>query len=330
MRNVTATAAIILAALLLVGCGPQAEQDAEMGEGSTAIAASAKKDLENGEFTAELNGFEMYYVVRGKGPVCMVMPVSWGMSHEGLAGMLTGLEDFLTVVYFDPRGLGRSADIEEESDMSMAAVREDFDALRRFLGLEKVTVLGWSNGGQNAMLYAAEHPDAVEKLILLHTVSFVSQEDIEEMQRNNPDLFEKYSSFFGEMMQSEEAEEVLDTKMRDFYVGVYMPALFYDFEADKDAFLQLYDNADLSWKHARYNQTVDGVGFDAREQLSRIEVPTLVVAGKDDLLPPEKVDQYVHQILRNSVFAVLYKSGHFSPIEQPQVFLKTIRDFLEN
>jgi len=88
-----------------------------------SVSDGGEDQLENGMFSARLNGFEIQYEVRGSGPVCMVMPVSWGMGHEGMRGFLRGLEDHLTMVYFDPRGVGGSEEVRTDEDRSMARWR---------------------------------------------------------------------------------------------------------------------------------------------------------------------------------------------------------------
>ncbi|GMR23407.1 MAG: hypothetical protein BMS9Abin37_1832 [Acidobacteriota bacterium] len=72
------------------------------------------QELETGSFTAELNGFAIHYEVRGSGPVLMTVPNSWGLSLEGLRGLFRPLEKHLTMVYFDPRGMGDSEAAREE------------------------------------------------------------------------------------------------------------------------------------------------------------------------------------------------------------------------
>jgi proline iminopeptidase len=124
--------------------------------------------LESGSFTAELNGFKIHYEVHGQGPVLMTVPNSWGLTLEGLRALYRPLEDRLTLVYFDPRGMGRSDPVREDADMGMAAVRADFDALRQHLGLERVNAIGWSNGAMNLILLASERPDTLSSAIFLH------------------------------------------------------------------------------------------------------------------------------------------------------------------
>ena len=292
------------------------------------IPVACGQQLQNGAFTAELNGFEIFYEVRGGGPVCLVAPVAWGMAHEGLANLLAGLEEHLTLVYFDPRGVGRSQEIGEAGDRSMEAVAEDLDALRRRLGLESVIVLGWSNGGQVAMKYASAHPEAVERLILLHTVAHSSADADAEIAEGYPELVTAYVDFFRDMLRPGRSEEEQDELFGRFMRETYFPWLFNDFEASRERFHEAFAAVGFSWDHMLYQQQVDGPVFDARGDLAGIAAPTLVVAGRSDLLPPGMVED-VHRALASSTFVVFEESGHFSPIEEPEAFVRAVVEFLE-
>src|SRR5262245_55475796 len=64
--------------------------------------------VENGEFTAELNGLQLWYKVSGAGPVCLMPTPPWGASSVMCFRTLKPLEENFTVVYLDSRGTGRS------------------------------------------------------------------------------------------------------------------------------------------------------------------------------------------------------------------------------
>jgi len=131
--NTMTSVAIVLAVIVLAACAPADSPPAE---------APALEGLENGSFTAQINGFDIHYEVHGQGPVLMVLPNSWGLSIEGLRGLFQPLEERLKMVYFDPRGMGESSEIKVDSDMGMEAVRADFQALREHLGLASVNAIG--------------------------------------------------------------------------------------------------------------------------------------------------------------------------------------------
>ena len=64
--------------------------------------------LTQGEFTAELNGLELWYKVSGAGPVCVMLNSAWGPSSDLAFRTLRPLEKMFTVVYLECRGTGRS------------------------------------------------------------------------------------------------------------------------------------------------------------------------------------------------------------------------------
>ena len=64
--------------------------------------------LQNGEFTAKLNGLKLWYKVSGQGPVCLMPAPGWGPSSDLYFRTLKSLEKTFTIVYLDTRGTGRS------------------------------------------------------------------------------------------------------------------------------------------------------------------------------------------------------------------------------
>ncbi len=309
---------IVLGILVFLFYGFAAEKEESITEG-----------LANGEFTTRLNGFDIFYAVYGHGPILMAMPNSWGLSHQGLRALYRPLEKHLTMIYFDPRGMGKSEAIRTDSDMSMAAVRADLDALRHHLGLNKVNVIGWSNGGMNLLLYAAEHPEALSSAIIVHSIDYFSKEDMEYMVQKHPEMFKKYMQFVEEMSKAEVTNEERQARYEYFFMNDYMPLLFSDPESGRAKIKELYKDTELSWKHSMYSDTVDSPKYDARDKLSKITVPTLVLAGAHDMIPPARIED-LHKGLPNSTFVIFENSGHFSQIEEPEKFKKVILEFIKH
>jgi pimeloyl-ACP methyl ester carboxylesterase len=292
-----------------------------------AGCSQTDEGLQNGDFTAQLNGFDIFYTVHGKGPVCMALPNSWGLSHQALRVLYRPLEEHLTMVYFDPRGMGKSGDVREEADMSMATVREDLNALRLHLGLGKVNIIGWSNGGMNLLLFAAEHPEVLSTAIIVHSAASFGEEDMNEFAERNPDLMQKYSEFMSEMTEGGLTAEEKEVKYRDFSVTMSFPAMVADRDRGEELLKEFFAETELSWKHSFYTETVDSPVFDAREELGRITVPALVIAGAQDLMPVSKAEEIANGI-ENSTLVIFENSGHFSQLEEPEKFVSTVLDFL--
>jgi proline iminopeptidase len=279
-----------------------------------------------GSHTAKLNGFDIHYEIHGAGPVLMVLPNSWGLSIAGLRGLFRPLEERQTLIYFDPRGIGGSAPIKRDGDMGMAAVRADFDALRRHLRLERIDAVGWSNGAMNLMLHAAERPDTLEHAIFLHGIASFSDADVQAMQQRQPVLFEKFAAFRQQMESAPTSIAERNLRTKEFYLQVWFPALFADPQLAARELPGIFGDAQFSYAHSRHVD-LDSSGFDARPALPHIRAKSLVIAGRHDLMPPERVAE-VHRGIPGSRFVIFEHSGHFAPVEERERFVETIVGFL--
>jgi pimeloyl-ACP methyl ester carboxylesterase len=113
---------------------------------------------------------------------------------------------------------------------------------------------------------------------------------------------------------------------RKMWLDEYFPVLFADRERGKGLLEEIFGDAELSWPHAAYANR-ETPTFDARDKLAAIPVRSLVIAGTHDMLPPSRV-KVLADGLPNSKFVVFEKSGHFSPVEEPEGFKAAVYDFL--
>ncbi len=288
--------------------------------------ATPSQQLETGSFTAELNGFTIHYELHGSGPVLMTVPNSWGLSLEGLRALFRPLEKSLTMVYFDPRGMGDSGPAREDSDLGPTAVREDFHALRKHLGLERVHAIGWSNGASNLLLLASEHPDTIDAAIFLHAVASFDAEDIRIMGEGYPELFEAFGRFGQEIEASELSPEEQAARVKTFDTEVWFPYLFADREAGRKALPTLFGDTEFSWAHSQYTNE-EWATFDALDRLGDISARSLVITGSHDMTPPAKGEEIAAGI-PDARYELFEDSGHFAPVEQPEKFVATVTSFL--
>ena len=302
---------------LLVACSPAAPPPVE----SPQIDG-----FENGSFTANLNGFDIHYEVHGQGPVLMVLSQSWGLSLEGLRALYLPLEEDLTMVYFDPRGMGGSSPIREESDMGMAAVRADFHGLREHLGLQGVNVIGWSNGAMNLIYLAAEQPETINTAIFVHGAASFTEEDNAVWAQKYPELTQRYVQFLEDVQNPDLTDQQQTEMMRAMWLGEYFPLMTADPESAPALFDRLYGAAEFSWPHADYSNR-ETPAFDARDQLPLITARCLVIAGAHDMMTVEKVRE-LSDGLNDSKFVVFAASGHFAPAEETEAFKAVVLSFL--
>ena len=83
---------------------------AQCEKGSIDGDAINEEALTTGEHFANIGGAELWYLVRGVGPVLLIYPAGagWGGDASIYYKTLQPLEEYRKVVYFEPRGLGKS------------------------------------------------------------------------------------------------------------------------------------------------------------------------------------------------------------------------------
>jgi pimeloyl-ACP methyl ester carboxylesterase len=94
----------------------------------------------------------------------------------------------------------------------------------------------------------------------------------------------------------------------------------------------------IEWAKREVIQTPDFVAraaivsittSDTRHLLSRITIPTLVIVGEKDIITPPSESQVLSQGIPNSKLVVIKNAGHFSMLEEPVEFNRTLRAFLK-
>jgi pimeloyl-ACP methyl ester carboxylesterase len=105
----------------------------------------------------------------GDGPI-LVKTANWlnHLEHDWQSPiwspMLLRLASRFRLVRYDGRGSGLSD--REVADVSLAGFERDLEAVNSCLGLQRFALLGLSQGGAAAAIFAARHPDRVARLIL--------------------------------------------------------------------------------------------------------------------------------------------------------------------
>jgi pimeloyl-ACP methyl ester carboxylesterase len=64
--------------------------------------------------------------------------------------------------------------------------------------------------------------------------------------------------------------------------------------------------------------------------LAQINVPTLVIVGREDKLTPPAEAEVIHHGIAKSKLVVIEKSGHLSNMETPEEFNAALIEFLES
>jgi pimeloyl-ACP methyl ester carboxylesterase len=116
---------------------------------------------------ARVNGIEIAYQVFGEGRPLVLLHGGFG-SVEMFGPNVALLAAGRRVIAVDLQSHGRSPAVDRP--MRYETMADDVAALMRNLDLERCAVMGFSLGGGVALRTAIQHPDVVERLVLVSTV----------------------------------------------------------------------------------------------------------------------------------------------------------------
>lgn len=218
------------------------------------------------------------------------------------------------VYALDQRGHGDSSWTETYSTGEMV---EDVQRWVTALGLQKFVLLGLSMGGRVACQFAAEHPEEVERLVIV---------DI------GPELTRGGAA---RVMDGARATDVFATPEDAVAAAREANPNADEHESRHRTLHNLMLRDDGTWTY-RYDKGLrDGSrtlmrpdSADGWALLRRITAPSLLVRGEvSDLLSPEIAGRMLREIPQ-CAFAEVPGAGHSIPLERPQGFLAAVRTFL--
>lgn len=273
--------------------------------------------------TFQSNGLNFVYETQGDGDeVVIVVHGGAGLPHEYFHPMLSNLSRYATLVYFDRRADTLSAKTGHGA-ASIDEMADDVDALRTALGVQQVTLLGHSFGATIVLNYALRHPANVKRMILVSASAAIenpSEGEKRILKTLSSREMKAYSATEGVTGGANPCERV-----RRRYSVLY-PHYFHKltpYEFERGVYTVYFDA--LSKKVALAS---DDSAADLRGQLSQIQAPALVVAGRHDLETTPDQSSELASSLPHSRLAMMEHSGHFPFFEENYLFTEWVRQFM--
>lgn len=188
------------------------------------------------------------------------------------------------------------------------AVIADLDAM----GVDTFIPLGHSIGGMLAQEIAARHPNRLKALILSGTTSVFGSRD---------------GSFQEAFLKARLAPLDAGKTMAD--LAAQAAAGLFGSDPDRAAAPAVEAlMAKLPEESFRAGLTCL-VTFNRRDDLAKIAVPTLLIAGDEDTNAPLKTMTRMAEIIDGAHLEVLAQTGHMAPLECPDRFTEAVRKFLK-
>lgn len=135
---------------------------------SVQVAPTLGNNPELGKYV-DVNGVKLYYEVYGKGePLLLIHGNNSSMS--AFNKQLDVLSKKYMVIALDSRGQGKST--SDNTKITYELMAEDVNAFLDKIQMKRVNILGWSDGGNIALILAMQHPDKVNKMAVMGTVLY--------------------------------------------------------------------------------------------------------------------------------------------------------------
>ena len=268
-------------------------------------------------------GLTLSFERRGSGPLLVCHPGGPGGSAAEFRDF-AGLDDTFELVLISPRG---SAGSDAADDYALTSYVSDLEELREHLGVEQLDLLGFSPGGIVAMAYGAAYPSRIRRLVLACTLAVWGEEAEAAMQRTIAARSEEpWFADAKRAIEEEQAGEFASVEELMANLQRQAPLYFHRWEGNEQVGRDIWEFAHSEPLH--YFNTVEFSTFDLRGELRKIDAPTLVVVGDDDMIAGAVGAEAMARELPDARLVTIPDSGHFVYIEQPEAFRAALTDFL--
>jgi proline iminopeptidase len=280
---------------------------------------------------AKVRDTELFFDVDGAGlvvagdrmrerPVAFLLHGGPGADHTSYKPMFEPLTELMQLVYIDHRGQGRSARGNPTTytlDNNVA----DLEALRDYLGLEQIVVIGGSYGGMVGLAYASRYPDRVSKLIVYATAAsyqFIPRAKELLQARGTSEQIAIAEYLWEGKFESEAQLNDYFQVLGPLYSQTFQPA-----------------GAAQAWNRTMLSIDAINVAFggflrtyDLRPELPQITAPSLVIGARHDWICAPEFSVEIAATIPNAQLMMLEQSGHSIRADQPEDLLHAIADFV--
>ncbi len=240
--------------------------------------------------TASVNGIEMYHAVYGDDDGVPILLIHGGLAHADVwSAQVADLMTDYKVIVADTRGHGRSTN--DGSDYSYALLAADYLALLDHLGVDKVHLVGWSDGAN-----------------IGYSIS-----------QTNPDRIASHFAHAGNITLDGVDPAVETNEVFGGYVGA-MAADYTAMSPTPDGFEAFLGGVATMWGTSKPG------GLDSYKTVT---VPTLVVQSQYDEAILSDHSKMIAGIMPSAELLILENVSHFASFQAPGEYSQAIRAFIE-
>ncbi len=267
---------------------------------------------------------ELFYREKGAGPRTIIIIHGLYGSSDNWLSIANALENKYRVISIDQRNHGQSPHSNEHTYQAMA---DDLKALMVKLNIEKATLLGHSMGGKTAMRFCLEHPEMVTKLIVVDIApkSYASFSNYAEITANHQKIIDTLLDVDpSKFSNRRDIDKALKSKFPDKRLRAFMMK---NLKKQKDGSYAW----ELNLKALKNNisEIMDGFSkLPAKPEKSMPE--TIFIKGEKSPYIHDDDTMVINKFFPGSQIVTIPDAGHWIHAEQPELFIKTVKYFLDD
>ncbi len=270
----------------------------------------------------EINGVKIFYRIVGDGEPLVMVHGGPGSNMLHLLPYCDTLATSFKLIYYDQRGCGKSDPLTPSQTVTWEDHVEDLEALRKEFGLTKMNLFGHSWGGGLVMLYAIRYPQRVKSLIISNSMPARDGEWKKETAAIQAEREKQYG--VKEKLEALRRSGLRERDPRAYFKRLSEIKSWKIFADTADASKTVYTIEPCPLvNHSTWESLT---GYDLRDDLKKLKVPTLIIHGEKDFIPL-KYARELHELIPDSKLLVTRK-GHQPYIEDPDTFFESMVDFL--
>ncbi len=276
------------------------------------------------------------YREQGSGNKTLILVHGNMTSSQHFDILMERLPRDIKVYALDLRGFGGSSynnPVNHLKDFS-SDIKEFVDRL----SINKFSMLGWSTGGGIAMQYCIDHPEDVDKLILVESVGISGYPIFKKDDKGQPIIGEHLTTKDELSKDFVQVKPILDAyanKDKATLRAIWDAAIYTNKKPNEESY-EVYLDDMLTQRNLvdvdyalmyfnisnEHNGVVEGTG-----EIDKIKQETLVFQGKNDLVVPKYMGDSISNGIKDSKY-ILHDYGHSPFVDDLDMVLDNLLSFL--
>ena len=262
------------------------------------------------------------------------------ISDKTISSLAALADEGYDVYLYDQIGSGLSDRLKDINEYTADRHKKDLEEIIKKTGAEKVILIGQSWGAMLSLLVVSDNADKIEKIIFTGPGP-VFPVHTQLAQLKTPDSLQLTHPYYSNV-EGNRASTNIRARAMEFFAIRFGWKLASDKEADDfAAYRNAMVNRSTVCDTAKIPEMHGGSGFysqvmtmktiydisDPRPRLANSKIPVLIMKGQCDNQPWGFVTEYLALFPQHQL-CIIPNAGHFIFLEQPELYLKTIRAFL--